>query len=136
MGNHILPTYDLFEKHFAYLWFKNWYFTHLRYALFVSRYPPLLKTWVNLYFCYPFMFLSFQNIKKKILKLKIKKKEDLKYRFCKNNVSAQKIKVQAYLEQWYLVLQIKPNNRIFWVSEKQVQVQYYTKLKLKAEEPK
>ena len=34
-GNNILPTYDLSEKHFIYLWFTNWHFTHLKLALFV-----------------------------------------------------------------------------------------------------
>ena len=60
MGNYTLPTCGLLEKHFAYPWIKNWYFTHLRLALFVSHYPPLLKTKVNLYFCY---FLCLSSLK-------------------------------------------------------------------------
>ena len=63
-GNYTLPTCDLSEKDFTYLWFKNWHFTCLRLALFVSHYPPLLKTGVNLYFFYPFMSLPSLNIKK------------------------------------------------------------------------
>ena len=57
LENYTLPTYGFPEKHFAYLWFENWYFTHLKLAPFVFRYPLLLKTRVNLYFYYPFMSL-------------------------------------------------------------------------------
>ena len=57
-GNYILPTYGLPEKHFANPWFKNWHFTHLGLAPFISHYSSLLKIWVNLFFfCYPFMSL-------------------------------------------------------------------------------
>ena len=62
--NYTLPTCGFLEKYFAYLWFKNWHFTHLRLALFISHYPLWLKTRVHLYFCYLFMSLSSQKVKK------------------------------------------------------------------------
>ena len=41
--NYTLFTCNLFEKHFIYMWFKNWHFILLKLVSFVSYYQSLLK---------------------------------------------------------------------------------------------
>ena len=59
-----------------------------------------------------------------------------KHNHNKSAVGARKIKGQAHLEWWCLVLQIKPNNWISLESGQVVQVQFLPKFKLKTEEPR
>ena len=63
-GNYTKPTCGFGENHFAYLWLKKYYLTHLWYIPFVFRNPSLLKAGVNRYFCSSFMSRSSQNKKK------------------------------------------------------------------------
>ena len=77
--NYILLICGLPEKHFFYLWLKIYVFP-LEVSSVYLKLSTSVKTWVNLYFCYPFTSFSSQNIKN----YKIKRKEDLKDRFCKN----------------------------------------------------